>query len=107
MIITAGRRRTQRNHYILCALRDLRWLFIHVKTALGGEAVYQYDPLAGRRIEACEGRAGVIKRDAPSDQFTERQFSVRDHIEKFWIGFRLHAVAAEDLQFMRDDSSHR
>jgi hypothetical protein len=74
---------------------------------LGGEAVYHYDPLAEGRIEACERRAGVIKRDAPSDQFPERQFSCRNHVEKFRISMRLHAVAAEDFQFMRDDSSHR
>jgi hypothetical protein len=45
--------------------------YTDMKSALGGEAVYHCDPLAGRRIETCEGRAGVIKRDAPSDQSSE------------------------------------
>jgi hypothetical protein len=63
-----GTEGTEKSLCPLCPLCPL-WLFIHMKTALGGEAVYHNDSLAGGRIEACERRAGVIKRDAPSDQF--------------------------------------
>jgi hypothetical protein len=63
-----GTEGTEKSLYPLCPLCPA--VAIHpYENRLGGEAVYHYDSLAGGRIEACERRAGVIKRDAPSDQF--------------------------------------
>src|SRR5262245_40713584 len=59
------------------------------------------------RIQVSQRLAGFIEGDAPSDQFFERQFSGGDQVEDPRIYVRLHAMAAEYLQFMRDDFSHR
>src|SRR5499427_3981629 len=47
LLATAGHRRTQRKHYLLCALCALRWLFLHAKSEqrrLGRNLAIDVDP---------------------------------------------------------------